>query len=122
MLKWVDLILKPYLGQNQGLSHVILDDYSSHKAEAVIQKIRSLGCIVSILPGGSTSQIQGLVVGINKPFKDHLKKKWVDFIINHNSANDKDITRQLLSHWITESFGEISSDTILNTFRKTGCY
>jgi hypothetical protein len=69
MLKWIELLLKPYVEQNPGLSHVILDDYNSHKTPDVLRALRSLNCIVSILPGGSTSQIQPLDVGVNKPIK-----------------------------------------------------
>ena len=91
MLKWIELVLKPYVEQNNGLSHVIIDDYNSHKTPVVLHALRSLKCIVSILPGGSTSQIQPLDVGVNKPFKGHLKNKWGDFMVIENPDNDKDM-------------------------------
>lgn len=123
MLKWVNLVLKPYVAQTNvahgedKLYHVLIDDYNSHKASQVVKAIRSLGCIVSILPGGSTSQIQPLDVGINKPFKDHLKKDWVDFMVN-NRENNNEVSRELLSHWITESFKKVSEDSIPNIWKK----
>jgi hypothetical protein len=123
MLKWVNLCLKPYVAQNPGVSHVIIDDYTSHKVPDVLKAIRSLSCIVSILPGGSTSRIQPLDVGVNKPFKDYLKKYWVKYMLeSDNVENGKEITRQKLSFWITESFKEVSDNSIRKTFEKCGYY
>jgi hypothetical protein len=71
-----------------------MDDYSSHTVAAVIKAIRLLGCMVSVLPGGSTSRIQPMDVGVNKPLKDHLKKSWV----KHMLSNDlKEISRQKIT-------------------------
>jgi hypothetical protein len=120
MLKWVNLVLKPYVAQNAGISHVLIDDYSSHKVSSVVKAIRSLGCLVTVLPGGSTSKIQPMDVGVNKPFKDHLKKSWVLRMMSVNAEND--ISRQTLSHWIAESFNGISEDSIKTTFQKCGFY
>ena len=51
--------------------------------------------MVTILPGGSTSRIQPMDVGVNKPFMDHLSK----FSVNHMLSNDlKEISRQKISH------------------------
>ena len=122
MLKWVNLVLKPYISRKKGIAHLIIDDYTSHKVAIVLKEIRNLGCIVSILPAGSTSQIQVLDVGVNKPFKDNLKRKWVFFMTNENPGNEKNISRQMLSHWIVESFSEISSECIKRTFNKLGFY
>lgn len=120
MLKWVNLVLKPYVAQNTGISHVLIDDYSSHKVSSVVKAIRSIGCLVSVLPGGSTSKIQPMDVGVNKPFKDRLKTSWVLHMTSENA--EKEISRQMLSHWIAESFNGISEDSIKTTFRKCGFY
>ena len=78
-------VLKPYVAQNTEISHVLIDDYNSHKVSSVVKAIRSLGCLVSVLPGGSTSKIQPMDVGVNKPFKDHLKKAWVLHMTSENA-------------------------------------
>lgn len=123
MLIWIELVLKPYLNTNKdGLSHLIIDDYSSHKTPNVLKAIRNLGCIVTILPGGSTSQVQALDVGVNKPFKDKLKTAWVQFMVEQNLGNGKDVTRQMLSQWIFDSFSTIPADSIVRTFTKIGFY
>jgi len=98
-------------------SHVLIDDYSSHKVSSVVKAIRSLGCLVSVLPGGSTSKIQPIDFGVDKPFKDRLKKSWVLHMTSENAEKEK--SRQMLSDWIAKSFNGISEDSI---FRKCGFY
>jgi hypothetical protein len=85
LLKWVNLVLKPYVAQNTGISHVLIYDYSSHKVSSLVKAIRSLGRLITVLPGGSTSKIQPMDVGVNKPFKDHLKKSWVLHMTSENA-------------------------------------
>ena len=123
MLKWIDRVLKPYLAKiRAGMSHVLLDDYNSHKTPAVLAAIRKLNAIITILPGGSTSQIQVLDVGVNKPFKGNMKKKWVQFMVEQNGHNDIDITREMLSKWIVEAFSQVELESIKNTWNKIGFY
>jgi hypothetical protein len=43
-------------------------------------------------------------------------------MIHENLDNDKEITRQMLSHWVAESVGLVSIETITNTFNKIGFY
>lgn len=104
------------------MSHLIMDDYTTHKTQAVLKRIRDAGCVVSILPGGSTSKLQVLDVGVNKPFKDKLKKRWTQFMCEENEDNGRDIARDMLGNWVRQSWDLIEEVTIQATFRKIGFY
>jgi hypothetical protein len=58
MLKWVELVYKPYvMNCTTGFKHFIIDDYGSHKTDDVQHAIKSTCSLLTILHGGSTSQI-----------------------------------------------------------------
>ena len=64
-----------------------------------------------------------LDIGENKPFKDYFKRYWVKYMHeSDNVENGNVITRQQLSFWITESFKEVSDNSIRKTFEKCGYY
>jgi hypothetical protein len=80
---------EPYVEQNPGLSHVILDDYNSHKTPDVLRALRSLNCIVSILPGGSISQIHEKYLKLNGYSNKKttlIKRKTIVFCIQMNGC------------------------------------
>ena len=89
----------------------MIDEYTTHKTKLVLKAIRELGCRVSILPAGSTNKIQVLDVGIIKPFKGHVRDKSVNFMVNENNDNFKDISRQMLAAWNVESYDKIEADS-----------
>jgi hypothetical protein len=89
MLVWIEKIWLPFVAANNAFSLLIIDSFSVsvysitwsiltktfkvHYVESVINKINSSGTSLHFIPGGGTSKLQVLDVGINKPFKDALK-------------------------------------------------
>ena len=129
MLKWIrkvsavtNLVFIPYIASNPGMSHLIIDDFASHKTKAVLNLLRGSRCIVSILPGGSTSKLQVLDVGVNKPFKDHMRSKWMQFMVNDNADNASVVTRSMIACWVVQSWSEIRASSIRRTFQRIGFY
>ena len=112
-LKWLNLF---YPTNN----HLLWDCFSGHRSEIVKERLKTVD--YTFIPPRTTGICQPLDVGINKPFKDKLKEKW-----NKWSFNQMGITKngcwksasvgQLLN-WINESWQEITTMTILNSFRK----
>jgi hypothetical protein len=99
---------------------LIMDDYSSHKTLAVMTAIKNTGSFVSILPGGSTSQIKVLDVGVNKPLKDKFRSKWVDWMAYENRENTEVITRVMLANWLHIIWDQIDASRIPKTWNTCG--
>ena len=64
------------------------DSFHSHLTEKVKEKCRSMNTTVAVIPGGLTSMLQPLDVCLNKPFKDRLRQKWIEWM----STKDKSLT------------------------------
>lgn len=62
-------------------------DYTStaHRTESVKHKLRDVGCRLAIIPGGLTSRLQPMDVGINKPFKAALKAAWHAYMMEQTA-------------------------------------
>ncbi len=80
MIAWVNEVLAPYVAT--ALDHVvpilILDMYRCHMMPSVVQMIQELGVEVQHIPGGCTSLCQPVDVGFNKPFKDRMRRQWMN--------------------------------------------
>jgi hypothetical protein len=118
---WVKKILKPHI-EDFPASLVLLDDYSPHKVATVSTEIEKLGGDLNIIPGGYTCVLQPLDVGINRPFKYHIKQLYNAWAVE-NLANANTVpvpNRALILKWINEAWGKISKETIIGTFKKIG--
>jgi hypothetical protein len=127
MLKWAELVYKPYvMNYTTGFKHLIMDDYGSHKTDDVQHAIKSTGSLLTILPGGSTGQIQVLDliqvldVGINKPFKDKFRTRWVNWMATENRDNEKVVSRQMLAVWVSEIWESMDMNLIKNSWVHCG--
>jgi hypothetical protein len=118
---WINSVLKPYI-EHKPAACVLLDDYNPHKIPSVTKRIESLGADVNILPGGYTCVLQPLDVGINKPFKHLIKEYYNSWAVDNLEHADKVPVpdRKLISKWICDAWDQISSDTIVDTFKRIG--
>ena len=82
MLSWVDKVLKLYIQSAPAGIHpiIILDQYQCHMMESVVNKIQDLGCAAEHIPGGCTGLAQPVDVGIEKPFKNRVRRHWEDWM------------------------------------------
>ena len=90
MLMWVDKVLKPYIATcpHGVIPYLLLDKYKCHSTAAVAHEIEQLGVEWDILPGGCTGLIQPIDVGIGKPFKNRLRSKWEDWMVENFDIDD----------------------------------
>jgi hypothetical protein len=122
MLQWIELVWKPWVRLRPGRhTALILDDYNVHQTAKVKEALNKLGTFVILLPGGTTNHIQVLDVGINKPFKNALRKASRQWMIDNPPTTKRgrpEIARTLIEAW--ESPDIVSSVSIQTTFRKIG--
>jgi hypothetical protein len=118
---WVEHCFKTYVdtvGIKQ-LNLLMMDNFSTHQLKSVRDQLAEHTCILSLLPANMTSTLQILDVGINMPFKDFMKAQYTQFLID--SLDKKtNITRELMSTWIANSWESVKALSIVNTSRKIG--
>ena len=78
---------------------------------------------MAVIPGGMTSLLQSLDVGVNKPFKDNLRQYWNKWMLdgNHTFTPSGCIRKYdpgQICHWILDSWNLISPDSITFLFVK----
>ena len=99
------------------------DSFRAHLSDNVKRVLKNSRTDVAVIPGGMTSLLQPLDVGVNKPFKDNLRQYWNKWMLDGNHTFTpagrirKPDLRQICQ-WILESWNAISPDTIKRSFLK----
>lgn len=125
MLEWVDEVLAPHVAKAPaGVSPLLLlDSYKVHMTNKVVSKIQNLGVELEHIPGGCTGLCQPVDVGINKPFKNAMRKHWNQWMIEvglQGGNMTKPPSRAEIAKWITESYYGMSLAVRKNAWLKTG--
>lgn len=102
---------------------LVLDAFKGHLTPEVKKKITALKTDLVVIPGGMTSKLQVLDVVVNKPFKDHLRKQYSDWLLEGGhaftpSGKIKKPSVSLMCEWILSSWHTISPDSIIKGFKK----
>ena len=95
---------------------LIMDECTSHLTSSVNKELNDVGTQVEIIPGGYTSKLQVMDVGINRPFKHHIRNQHDNFLI----SGQQKPTRVDVSNWIDNAWKNIKDISILNTWRHIG--
>jgi hypothetical protein len=96
----------------------MMDNFSAHLTGETRNALANVGCLLIPLPANSTSKVQILDVGVNKPFKNYYEQQKEEWEISEDV--DSKIPRILAAKWIASAWEEITKDTIVNTARKIG--
>lgn len=102
---------------------LVLDAFKGHLTPEVKNKLAPQNTDLVVIPGGMTSKLQVLDVVVNKPFKDNIRKLYSDWLLNEDhpltpSGKIKKPSVTLLCEWIFASRSTISSESIVNGFKK----
>lgn len=89
-----------------------MDDFSAHSTENVLDELKKINIDNSIIPGGFTHALQPLDVSLNKPFKDHYRHLWNEWMDGPNPIYTKGGNRQkpsyqVLVDWISSSITKL---------------
>ena len=66
---------------------------------------------------GYTHKLQGLDVGINKPFKDYVKQCYKEFMVKNDG---KKVSQLDVAKWVSTAWGKIHVESICNTWNSIG--
>lgn len=118
MLKWVHTVWKPFADTIDGPKLLILDECPSHLTRAVRMALCLCNTELEVIPGGYTSKLQVMDVGLNKPFKDRMRNCVEQFIVSQPVGTKP--TRKVVSHWIKKAWDDMDIVTVQNTWRHIG--
>ncbi len=79
--EWVDEVWKPNIIDEKGYL-MIWDSFASHKDPKISEYLlEECDTQVVQIPGGCTSVLQPLDIGINKPLKDKMRKRFQSWVV-----------------------------------------
>jgi hypothetical protein len=116
---WIQNFCNDTNAPNQ-LKILLLDNFSVHCTQETRSKLAECNTYLELLPPNFTSKLQPLDVGINKPFKDRLKRLYVEDASKIATGDNFQVTRQMISHWIAKAWMEVPTSAITNTVRRIG--
>ena len=124
MIAWVNEVLAPYVATapDHVVPILILDMYRCHMMSSVVQMIQELGVEVQHIPGGCTSLCQPVDVGFNKPFKDRMRRQWMNWMTNegvvHGTTSPP--ARLDVAKWVHNAMLEMKErgDIIRNAWKR----
>ncbi|XP_054976151.1 pogo transposable element with KRAB domain [Sorex araneus] len=128
MRDWLDVVWRRRGGggggklpQQRGL--LILNGFRGHATDSVKGAMESLDTDMVIIPGGLTSQLQVLDVVVYKPLNDSVRAQYADWLLAGNLAlsptgNAKKPPLGLFLEWVMVAWDSISSEAIVQGFRK----
>ena len=124
MLQWVKEVLEPWSKHVPTgiVPYLLLDSYKCHLMSSVVHAIQDLGIEVEHIPGGCTGLVQPLDVGVNKPLKNRIRRKWEEYMLEEGLAMtvSKPPTRQQMATWVTQCLDDLSEHIVKAAWRRNG--
>ena len=124
MKEWNKLVWRSYLDKLGDCipNLLILDKTTMHINTNVINTIEKYDTEIKFIPSGMTRILQPLDVVINKPFKEYIRRFYLDYSTSIHLDNVK-IRYNTILNWISEIWWDdslITSSMIKYSFRTTG--
>jgi DDE superfamily endonuclease len=120
-LNWINDVWKPFLDCNGiMLAYLLLDECTVHMTKEIRDALQTNNTEYDFIPGGYTSKLQPLDVGINAPFKSNIRSQVEVFMMNNSSRLTVKVHRRDVSVWIENAWNSITQQTIVNSWKKAG--
>ena len=120
---WIEKAWRSRLGRRRSL--LVYDAFEAHVKDPVKAALKRENTDLAVIPGGLTSLLQPLNVSLNKPFKDRVRKKWMQWMadgINKFTVTgrQKKQSEELICLCISVAWNDIPAEMITATFLKCG--
>ena len=120
---WVQKILCQYTKKQHAL--LVWDTFSGHMMTDVAEMLRKNNITVIVIPGGCTSKIQPIDVCLNKSFKNHCRRHWVEYMQQQVATQDpgekiKPASKQQVIDWVVNDSLDGNKDMIRKSFPVSG--
>ena len=125
MKVWIEKAWRSRIGGLGRRSLLVYDAFEAHVTDPVKAAFKRENTDLAVIPGGLTSLLQLLDVSLNKPFKDRVRKKWMQWMADgiHEftaTGRQKKPSEELICSWISEAWNDIPAEMIAATFLKCG--
>ena len=126
MKTWIEKAWRSRLGGlGRRKSLLVYDAFEAHVTDTVKASLKRENTDIAVIPGGLTSILQPLDVSLNKPFKDGVKKKWMQWMADgiHEftvTGRQKKPSEELICSWISEAWNNIPAEMVTAAFLKCG--
>ncbi|KFD59836.1 hypothetical protein M514_27988, partial [Trichuris suis] len=116
---------RPERANNRSL--LVWDSFRSHVTQRIKSYINECKIETAVIPGGLTSILQPLNVCVNKPFKDHMRKEWMEWMSNGQKTYTprgcmRALPLEVLCEFVIKAWKKIKVDTVMKSFRKCFIY
>jgi DDE superfamily endonuclease len=121
MLEWAAAVWAPWANDQCGRCLLILDEFTGHRSAELRAFLEDNNTSLIFIPGGYTSKLQVMDVGLNKPFKDRVRKAhnhW--FTRCYKSGTRPKAAKADVTEWIAKAWDGISMECIFNSWRHVG--
>lgn len=120
-IKWIDYIF-PALTTSPNQILLVFDSARSHISKEVKLYLAKRKILFCVIPGGLTSWLQPADLLWFKPIKTVIRQHVVDWINSESVSRTrggriKQPNAKLLSEWIKDAWGKLSSDIIIKSFQ-----
>ena len=99
-------------------SYILMDEFKVHMMGVCVRELGNLGTAIDYVPGGYTSKLQMLDVGVMKPFKDFMTQEYEKFMVGNTDGHN--VKRLDVENWVDRSWSRITEETIFNTWATIG--
>ena len=117
---YVKHIWKKKLGGffNTEKSTLVMDSAKNYLSDGVEQAFTDINSSIKIIHSGMTPLLQFLDTHVSKPFKDLIKEKWEDWIVNGEAkfmekGNRKCASYQLVAEWADDTRKKDATDELI---------
>ena len=123
MLKWLRLVWRR---DNQQRRLLVWDAFRAHTTDRTKATVRDVyNSDMAVIPGGCTSKLQPADVSWNRPFKDHFRNVYDDWLVDGaveltRGGNRKPPGRPLLLRWIKDAWDSVTPDIVRKSFKVCG--
>ena len=89
---------------------------------SVVHAIQDLRIEVDHIPGVCTGHVQPLNVGVNKPSKNWIRRRWEEYMLEEDLAMtvSKPPTQQQMTTWVMECLDDLRKHIIKAAWRRKG--
>ena len=126
---WASTVFNPYIENSKGgdsyqNSLLLMDNFSVHCTLETSKEIAKSETRMLLLPPNTTSKTQILDVGINKPLKVAMRKKWETWMATGGIVNGtaKEPSRQQVANWLVDAYTNIPTNVCRNAWKEAEGY
>lgn len=106
-------------------SLLVWDMFRSHVTESTKNRLAQNNTKIAVIPGGLTSMLQPLDVSLNKPFKDHMREQWNNWMMSGEKSYTKGgamgaASLDVLCDFVIKSWEKVKVETVIKSFKKCG--